>query len=151
MLSICRCFVNFFKGFKGNLCCSIWSQIFLPTNGLNFHDPWTPNNTQILIYMLHNTILDYGILMCSLSQMRIETYHILVYAPCSSVRHTTITMPCYIAFSAPRPEIVVFTISFFLTFIAPNCFLVGVFKSLSYLNFIPQSSHLSLAQSFFLW
>ena len=38
--------------------------------------------------MLHNIILDYGILMCFLSQMRIEKYHILAYAPGSNVRHT---------------------------------------------------------------
>ena len=61
---------------------------FLSTNGLNFHDPWTPNNTQILTYMLHNTILDYGILMFSLSQMRIDKYHILAYAPGPNVCHT---------------------------------------------------------------
>ena len=38
--------------------------------------------------MLHSIILDYGILMCFHSQMRIEKYHILAYAPDSNVRHT---------------------------------------------------------------
>ena len=41
MLSICRCFVTFFKGFKGNLCCSIWSQIFFTDQWSKF--PWSVN------------------------------------------------------------------------------------------------------------